>query len=283
MNWKNFKLGTKLSVGFGGLILISVILGGIAVKNMSKITRESKVLDQEYIPEVKMSTDLREVVNRAMYAMRGYEFTENETFYNNALKEIEAIKNVIASGEELEKNSKRLIKLSQELKVVKELTDQYEIQTRQSFETINKLKLERNVMDENASKYLDNCEKYFNSHSNSGANLYQLVAMKKIMQLIYQLRIADFKSQTAHDPKILEDALLNFSVLNESIDNLRNHTTDAKDLQSLTLILESGRRYQSATENFSKLLVESQKMSQQRDVTGQKLRFQQPKPVWKER
>ena len=70
MKFKNLKLGAKLAVGFGVLIAISMFLGGMAVINMSKITTESEYLANEYVPEVKIATDLRGAANRAMYEMR---------------------------------------------------------------------------------------------------------------------------------------------------------------------------------------------------------------------
>ncbi|MFO7884554.1 MAG: MCP four helix bundle domain-containing protein, partial [Desulfobacteraceae bacterium] len=78
---KNMKLGTKIGVGFGVLIIIALVLGGMAVINMKGVSSETTMLAEEYIPEVNVSVKIRGAANRIMYAMRGYGFTEEERFY----------------------------------------------------------------------------------------------------------------------------------------------------------------------------------------------------------
>ena len=125
MRLKDLKLGAKLSMGFGLLITISMIIGGMAVINMSRVTTESEFLAQEYVPEVKIATDLRGAANRTMYEMRGYGYTEEQEFYERALVEIESIKKAISEGEELNQRAVRLTKLAEELRVAEEATTTY--------------------------------------------------------------------------------------------------------------------------------------------------------------
>ena len=80
MNWKNMRLGTKIGVGFGLLIVIAIALGSLAVYNMKNVADESAKLAKEYVPEVDVAAQIRSAANRTMYAMRGYGFTEQELF-----------------------------------------------------------------------------------------------------------------------------------------------------------------------------------------------------------
>ena len=57
---KNLKLGIKISVGFGLLILIACVLGGLAVVNMRSVEGESTRLAKEFVPEVNMGNAAQE-------------------------------------------------------------------------------------------------------------------------------------------------------------------------------------------------------------------------------
>jgi len=80
MNWKNLKLGAKLGTGFGLLILISMILGGLAVFNMSTISTKSTHLADEYVPEVNLANEIERNARQTMYNMRGYSLSENDAY-----------------------------------------------------------------------------------------------------------------------------------------------------------------------------------------------------------
>ena len=73
---KQMTVGKRIGVGFTVVILITVAIGGLGVWNMLTAKTESTKLAAEYVPEVKVATDLRGAANRVMYQMRGYGLTE---------------------------------------------------------------------------------------------------------------------------------------------------------------------------------------------------------------
>jgi methyl-accepting chemotaxis protein len=282
MKWKNFKLGTKLAIGFGVLIIISMILGGIAVMNMAKITQESKVLAKEYVPEVNIATDLRGAVNRTMYEMRGYGFTEEESFYTDAQKEISAIKKSISEGEDLDSRAKRLVRLSKELKIANDLTDEYIKLAEQTVELNKILAEERKNMDANAEIYMNNCEKYFDSQKMSMTNeirsegttetrLLKITLINDIIQVGNAVRVGNFKSQATRNPQILQEALKKFSKIDDLLNEIRKHTHLEVDLNALDKIEESGNNYHEAMEIFIEHWIEREELAEKREAVGRDL------------
>ena len=56
--FKNIKLGTKIALGFGSLILIAVALGGMAVFSMLGVKSTALVLSEQNVPEVGVATNV---------------------------------------------------------------------------------------------------------------------------------------------------------------------------------------------------------------------------------
>jgi methyl-accepting chemotaxis protein len=99
--FKNMKLGAKIGLGFASLILLACLLGGLAVYNMKTASTNSTKLATEYVPEVKIATELRAAANRVMYQMRGYALTTEDSYYEAAQKELEAVDKNLKEADEL--------------------------------------------------------------------------------------------------------------------------------------------------------------------------------------
>lgn len=282
MNFKNLKLGVKLSIGFGVLILISMILGGMAVINMSNITTESEFLAHEYVPEVKIATDLRGAANRTMYAMRGYGYTEQEQFYNDAMTEINAIKKALQEGEELNNRAKRLVKLAEELKVAEDATNTYLALVEQTVEVNSVLANDRINMDEAAAKYVENCNKYLenqnesmldeiNRGSASWERLSKITLINEIVKTGNEVRVGNFKSQAKREPEIFREALAKFPKVHDLLDDIRKITRKDADLKALDVIDKQAIFYQEAMNSFIEHWLEREELAKQRDTAGKEL------------
>ncbi len=282
MNYKNLKLGAKLAVGFGILILISLLLGGIAVYNMTKITTESEFLANEYVPEVKIATDLRGAANRVMYAMRGYGYTEEEDFYSEALKEINLINTSISEGEELNKQAKRLVKLAGELEVAKEKTETYKGLVDQTV-TVNKALAENRIaMDNSAALYVENCNKYLEDQDNtmlkeissgetSWERLSKIMLITEIINTGNQIRVDNFKSQAKRDTKIFQETLNEFPEVYRLIEEIRVITKTNANMRALEVIEEEVTSYEKSMKAFLENWTKREDLAQKRDAAGKEL------------
>lgn len=282
MKYKNLKLGTKLTIGFGVLIAISLLLGGMAVLNMNKISKESKFLATEYIPEVKVATNLRSTSNNIMYEMRGYGFTEEEKYYQEALKEIESLKNTINEGDELNKRAIRLIKLAEELQVAKGATATYLNLIDEMVKVNQNLDKERDNMDKAASIYMENCAKYLDDQNNSmsreiraGATTEnRLTKITQINEIIHkgnEVRVGNFKSQAKRDPQIFKEALNSFPGVFSLITEIRKHTKVEANFRSLSKIEEQAKAYQEAMETFIGQWTKREELAVKLDQAGHEL------------
>ncbi len=80
------KLSSKIAIGYGLIIVIAIALGVIAVFNMLRVETESNTLSSTYLPAMASESDLELQVSQLMFAMRGYNYTENKSFYEDSHK-----------------------------------------------------------------------------------------------------------------------------------------------------------------------------------------------------
>ena len=77
---KNIRLGMKIGIGFGALILIACVLGLLGVYNMQSVGKTSEALSQQYIPETVVANELERSSMLTMYAMRGYALSLDQKY-----------------------------------------------------------------------------------------------------------------------------------------------------------------------------------------------------------
>ncbi|MBI9063732.1 MAG: HAMP domain-containing protein [Marinilabiliaceae bacterium] len=282
MNFNDLKLGSKLSIGFGVLLLIAFVLAGMAIFNMSNIATKAKSLTEEYVPEVKFAVDLRGAANRTMYQMRGYGLTSEDEYYRNALREIDAIKRALADGEELNNNSVNLVKLADELKVTNEVVSKY-ISLMDKTVAVNKdLADSREMMNQSASVYITNCSKYLESENEEmlkeiKAGIAKPERLKKITQindvidLGNTIRIENFKSQSTRNIKGIQQALNNFPKVFQLLHQLQKTTRQDRNIRILDEIEENVELYQEAMNSYITDWGLLQQVAKDRDEGGKNL------------
>ena len=282
---KDMKLGTKIALGFGILIFIACVLGGIAVWNMKHAGKQSSILAYEYVPEVDVASELRGAANRVMYEMRGYGFTENDAFYGQAQNEIKAVKQAIADGQVLEEKATHLEKLKGQLEVATQAVDRYERLMEETRRVVGLLAKDRAMMDEKAGILTNNFNAFlesqigaFTDEIDSGASTGKLHERAKknnlfrdLIRLTNNVRVTNFKAQALREPKVLEEAIEEFEGRGHYVSELEAITREAEDIRNLENIQKAANAYEHAMEDFLANWKTLQALGQQRDQAGGKV------------
>lgn len=80
-------LGKKVSFGFGGMIAITMILGGMGVMQMRQARNSADIISHEHLPIMEIAGEARSSVNRLMYQTKSYALTQDETYRKGAKAE----------------------------------------------------------------------------------------------------------------------------------------------------------------------------------------------------
>ena len=82
----NMTLGKRITIGFGILVFITLVLGTMGVINMRSAANDSEKLASIYAPEVQVASEVFATANQIRYDMRAFVLADDETALTNAKK-----------------------------------------------------------------------------------------------------------------------------------------------------------------------------------------------------
>jgi hypothetical protein len=239
---------------------MAAALGAVAVWNMNDVSEETAVLGKEFGPQVETIVPLAESVRDMMYHLRGYGYTEDVQFLELGNKSIEEIKKELAAAKDLGAQSSQLVKLKGEIGPMDaKLTEYFSliVATREKIDGLGK---NRKAMDQAANDLLKQAEGYLGDMNKkmaqeiqAGADpgklierLEKITLINDIIDLSNGIRIANFKSQTLRDNKIVQEALGHFPKIDEKIAAALAVTTQDGNKKQLEGIRQAAQAYKAA-------------------------------------
>lgn len=253
--FNKMKLGTKITLGFGVLILIAGIFGIISVWNMVVVDKESTKLAEEYLPELRVATDLRGAANRLMFSMRSYGLTEEERYYQLSLKELDNIKNALKEGEELEARAKNLKMLKSQLNEANLAYVKYRDLIEVTKGILNEINNVRETLDESAAQYMLYCNSYLDGQNakikrDLKARQDKISLVSSLVDIGSSARVHNFKAQATNSSKTMALSIKEMSGVNSVLEKLQALSKDREDIERINSIKRASLNYTKAMEDF---------------------------------
>ena len=280
MKFKNLKISAKLSIGFGILMFISLIVGGIAIVNMKDISRQSGWLSNEYVPEVQVSNKIERYALQTMYNMRGYTYSNNKQYLEISKENLSKIKTNIQDAQKLASQSEKLSVLGASLDKMLESVSKYEKLAQETEEVSSLLEEEYQVMADAAIMYLDASEKYLDNQNrsmiseirNERTSLERLEKMTLINSILHignAMRIENLKAQARREPEMLESALTKFDDIDKLINRLLEITYKKEDIKEIEDVKTAAKMYEGAIVKYLANWKKKEKLNKERDIAGE--------------
>jgi methyl-accepting chemotaxis protein len=280
--FKNLRLAAKIGVGFGLLIIIAVVLGGLAVYSMNDVGTQSQMLAEEYVPEVIVANALERASARVMYEMRGYAFSMSPAFYDSAIESLAVVKTELENAKTLADNSTHLVKLREAVDGVRGQVDVYEQLSLETKTDVDHMLAARADADEAAGNYMRNCNDFLAGQNERmvqeiaedaestalAERLQKITLVNEIIDAGNAVRVANFRSQAMNDPAIAQTALDDFSAVTGLFEELRKITRIEADLQRIDDTETQADAYRQAVATLVESMVAMNTLNQQRTVTG---------------
>jgi methyl-accepting chemotaxis protein len=281
--FKNLKLGTKLGAGFGMLILIAMILGGIAVVKMKAVESDSNKLSLEYVPESELASQLERRVNRLMFAMRGYGFTGEKQFYDQGMAALAQVKETIGKSEQLAAKAEHLVKLKGALDEIKQLVAEYQKLIERTVESRAQLDKVAAEMATTAKVYMDNAAAFVNDQNESmnrelkeGAakeklaeRLAKITLINDLIDLGNAARISNLQARARNDFSIMKAGIAEvFPAMEKKSRELEPLIHQAVNKKQLDDIMKAAANYKGAMQQFIVVEEELAEINKNRGATG---------------
>lgn len=251
------KLGAQIGLGFGAVILIAAILGGLAIFNMSRVTTLSTQLAEEYAPEVDIAYRLDSAARETMYAMRGYAFTEDKKFLEQGREHLLKVDEEIVKAEALVAKSSHLDKLRGQIGAIEADFAEFRKLVDESEVVDDKTDAARGVLEEAAHSFMAQCGEYLDGQNKKLAKqfakgakaeknmerLHKITVINDVIDLGNSVRIATWRAQAEREVRMIHEAQESFKPINAKLDELISLSTSAADVARLTAVKEAGTSY----------------------------------------
>ncbi len=254
---QTMTLGKKIGLGFGGLILITALLGGMALNNMRTVRNDARKLATEYVAEAQVAAEFNNSLGRAQLDIRSYGFTTEASYLASGRTNLVEVHSWLESAQKLADAHPDLVKLREELKEITPLLASYE-QAVTETETKNKeILANRQRLNTAAAGFITNIDKLIQSQEERlGKEIKSFTEVGKLEERVKKLvlateirglgnaaRIAVFKAEALRDLKIIEEGLKNFEAMDEKFTVLTALLHVQADLDELNTVKTDAHAY----------------------------------------
>lgn len=281
----NMKIGRKISLGIGIMLVIILAVLLFSYRNLVQIDVQSTEIDTAIIPEIEQTADIETFMLNTMYAMRGYGLTGNQLYLDEAKAAMEQAKVSIENAKNLSVENPQLVKLGtgvesieQEYNAYSELIAQTEAEFADVVET-------RSALDTSAQNFVSTAEEYKSNMfaklrnqvsagdtaENLSMRIWKVEAITEIVNLANQTRILNLRAQAFDDTSIFADAYANFDQILSYTDELAAASEDQANVEQMNQIEMALENYRTAMMGLEENMVELSDLAVLRDDTGQAL------------
>ncbi|WP_243312493.1 methyl-accepting chemotaxis protein [Fundidesulfovibrio agrisoli] len=244
---RNLKLGVKIGLGFGVLILIAGLLGGMAMWNMLSVGKQADRLALEVAPQVTVAGEIERSVQETMLNTRSYGLTGEARYWELSLKGFDAVEKGLSAAAELAKKYPGLTQLKQNTEKAAAAFGEYKKYTIQTNELDKAQSANRRSMEAAAAAFVKNADDFYSSQRDAGITdidakadpsilkerLRKLDIMEDVIIEGTAIRIANLNSIASRDPKHVKEAFGHFDAIQKNLDILRPMTRREENIRQL--------------------------------------------------
>lgn len=281
----NMKIGIKLISGFGIVALLTFAIGAFSYLTMTGVNSSSRVLAEDNMPEIEKANNIERSVRLLMYAARGYSYTEEKTFLDDALMHNDKAKKHLKDAREHAarfNNHKNLELIDTAEKNVLE----YESLLNRTVAVNQSIATEKQHLIKHAEKfikvigeYLDDQAKKLDEEIKFMAG--QSISEEKVKERVQKLDIANDVIDTGNaiitaswtaianrNPELLKKTYSSFEDIYTRLDKLNAITMRSVNIERIKKIREAADEYKKDMENFLSLWLERENLNTKRVKAG---------------
>jgi methyl-accepting chemotaxis protein len=278
---KKLKLGAKISLGFGALLIIALALGGMAIWRMKDVQATSSVLLQQLVPEEGVSNEVQQAVLLTMFELQGYGLTGEARYLVAGRKHLNELMEALASARRLSHWSQSQALQDKFNRAVAKASE-YQALLEATVAKNQALAGQRQLMAAAAGQYYKNSIDFLQGQEqalagdlSSGASPEQLrqrqrklTVINDVLELNSDIQVANWKAQALRDPQVAQAIMKHFGVMDKNLRELSDLTVTDTTKRTLAGIGEAGHRYHAAMMDLLDNWKALQDINKKRDAVG---------------
>jgi len=255
-------IGRRIGLGFAALLAILSVTGGIAVYQMHRASSGAADMSREYVPEVSVAGRLQAAADRASLNVRSFWLSGDASYLQEAHRALDEVDAALKDAESLAGRSSLLVHLKAGIASGRSLFQTYsqlvDETDRTHTEQDRALALARSSADTllgGVQALIDDQDAKLEKEIAGGADSAALAERRrKIATLIgvrvtfFELRIANYQTQVARDPRILHEAMPRFGQIADQFAAIAPLFHTAEDVRQFGEVRAQFQTYRSAVE-----------------------------------
>lgn len=260
--FKNLKLGLKLTLGFGAVVLVLIALGITGYVMFNNINVNVSALDRHTLPAVKYATGVERAAFETIMQEKNYLLANSDETHKLAKEKLASVMTNLNEVDKIAKayNDKTLGDQAAEVrKITTQYTDLYD----QGVATLKKNKTAEETMDQNGDAVVNEAEDYMtskNAEYTDGKNALAIV--NDIESLAFETRMNEKAYMLYKEQKYFDVIDNNIKSLLKNYDDLEELNPDANEKKQIEDARKATQEYFTAAANW----VASQKTIDAADV-----------------
>lgn len=273
--FKNLRLSSKLGISFGIVVLLSLIIGLFAIYNFYTTAKLTSKLNDETTPLNIASTNVAISAQKAMYAQRGYRYTESKSFLEEGKKHFDTLKTNLGIIKELIKKNPTLQEYNEALKITSESLEQYSKLLEETVSVNDKLALIREAILSNQTNLIILCNLAVNAESQalmrevgSKVSIGRIKNRIKAIVLLNQIIVS---SDYSFGQTLQARIAIKSELFSDAISHLENASTKIEELKNLSSLYASNatiKSIDSITNEYKTNLTQIKSLSDQISELG---------------
>lgn len=251
----DLKMSVKIGLGFGILLVVMLVLGGVAIWRMLDIQEQATTLSREYVPEVAVANDVERASLWAMSQMRAFSHTGERSFLEAGNQELHQVKQHLKKAADLAQASPHLALLRTSVETISNEVTEYEGLVARTMELNDGIQASRRKLEESARAYLENSQEYLEAQNlklrdDLKDRQEKIDLATALMELGSEARILNFKAQAGDETGGMSKAIQKITEIGPVISRIKEITRDEKILTHIIEIEKSVRDYREAMTNY---------------------------------
>ncbi|MFI5377836.1 MAG: methyl-accepting chemotaxis protein [Tepidisphaerales bacterium] len=285
------KLSYRISVGFGALIAITVGLGGTALWKMQEIRTAAGPLQTRNVPEIRIANELERAAQQTLYAVRGYAFTGDGKFLDQAAHTLADVRRHIASAREHSAQSGNRI-LHADAESAETTVLEYEKLLALTAQATRAMEEDKAASAQAADAYVDVCCQYMDAQNKQLADKVSLLALQAgrgdtasakaletdikllkkktvlvtdIIDMGNSIRIATWQAFATRNPALFAETQKRLHEADSQLDELKGLTTSDAELKQIAACRAATSAYRGCMERIAGNWLAREELNVKRD------------------